>query len=208
MPVDIPDLYAAHADLLTTCGTIATKSKKLHKWASDHDQEYYYYHHGTANGDLAVRVSLDSNKNKGTIHFHIDIYGKSCFPAGQLPEPSQNAPTFEDLLAPFLGHTVDVTVFIDFFLALSRAPSFISVIAKQAVSKDNVSIRMTGGVLSLEGAPVETIRWSVDRKDEKRVLISLIGHTLLKYSDAYFKECFQLIMSFARTLLELEDTNA
>jgi hypothetical protein len=207
MPVDIPDLYSANVEAFTTCGEIATKRKKLHEWASEYGSEYYYYHHHVASGVLAVRVSLDSRMGEGKIHFHIDICGKNWFANGQLPQASENVPPLDDLLAPFDGRVVDVDLYLEFPIALSRAPSFIVVMANQAISKENVLIRMTGGVLSLDGTPIEKIRWNVDPNDENRVLVSLRSRAKLKYSNTYFRKCFDSIMAHASTLFRLDDTH-
>jgi hypothetical protein len=68
------------------------------------------------------------------------------------------------------------------------------------VTKDGVSMKMTGGTLSVEGAPVSLITWSFSEK-LKRTLISMKGSTTIAFTDSYFEECFNLMMSNVRTFL-------
>jgi hypothetical protein len=209
MPVEIPDLYSVDVAALTTCGEITTKNKRLHKWASDHDAHYYYYRHPTAGGDLAVRVSLDSSKDKEQIHFHVDILSKDWFVNDQLPPASEDVPPLEDLLAPFRGQTIEIDVSMDLPVALSQVPSAIAVVANQAAREDKITLRMTGGVVSVDGAPsVDTIRWTVDPNDDKRVFISLSGKATAKFSDTYFRECFILMLTYVNTFFRLGGTHA
>jgi hypothetical protein len=208
MSIIIPELYAAEIEGLLTCGEIKTKNKALLKWAKEHDKQWYVYHQKTTSGLIVTRVSLDVHhtKNSDRIHFHIDIVTKEWFISG-VPSPSKHVPDIDDLLAPFVDQDVVVDVMINFPIDLANAPPIVTITQEFYVKDGDVSMKMTGGTLTVEGSPVSKVQWQ-SSKDNKRVFVSISGSTTLKFSTSYFDECLQLVSSYASTFLQKAEIRA
>jgi hypothetical protein len=199
MSLTIPNLYEAGVHALTICGDIETDDKNLHQWAVSHEANYYDYLFRLNDNELFCRVSIDDHED--SIHFHTEWFTDEWSPKG-FPKPSENAPSLDDLVQPARGLTWDVDVFI-YFPALSETwPSIMAATTRLAIKRDNLVVTMTGGTLSVDGAPLTKINWQIDPDDGDRALVSMKGVAAIKLADSYFQECLEFITSYAHTFFE------
>jgi hypothetical protein len=187
--------------VLTACGMLHTKQKSLHKWAEQHSKQWYRYSLRTKGSPLYYRVSLDPSKDR--IHVHIEVVTKEVFKKASLPKASSDVIDSDALMNPFAGQEIEVNIGADMLVDPQRLPPIILMTNRMSATKDGVSMKMTGGHLSIEGAPISSIAWSI-RKDERRSLIRMEGETKLTISENYLENCRQFVTTFANTFLEKE----
>jgi hypothetical protein len=107
-------------------------------------------------------------------HLHIDVAKAGIF-RGKEPKVTNRRSDLDKLLSKVIGNTIDVGVEGEFLMPLGVLPVE-GVIRSLSVEKKSGSVvlRMTAGTLSVEGAPVESIKWAI-RDGGKNVQISLLA---------------------------------
>jgi len=207
MAIEIPDVFGAGLINLTACGEIRPKGdEQLQKWVKDHSDKFFIYRVVPPNGEeLVYRVSLDDFKD--FLHVHVDFATKEFFEGRKFPEASKNVPTFDDLLHPFVGRELQVDISADFIRKLDDLPSTITFISKASVKTKELTIRITGATLSIDGSPIEKVSWMMDA-DQSRATINMHGKTALQFAATYFVDCLRFVSQYSRPFLEKEETNA
>jgi len=206
MTISVPDLCDGDVRLLSTCGVIRTKDKALHKVAADHSETWHTYHVSKPSGTILVRVSLDSEKDY--IHFHIEIATKDWFPKGKVPKPSKEAKPLNELLAPFQGQSVEVEFAAEFQVSVDRLPAFVHAVQGFSITQDGVSVKMTGGLLSVEGAPISRIQWFTKEESKQHLAVVMMGSAVLLFANTYFIDCLRRVTSYSDTFIKKEPTDA
>jgi hypothetical protein len=206
MAIALPDLHADKVDGLMICGSIKAKDKSLRKWAASHERDWYICYFGKKSNRLFCRVTFDKYKDR--IHFHTDLATKDWFSSGKVPEETEDGPEFEKLVAPTFNLEMTADVSLDFRAKRGAWPSIMALTQKLSVERDGLTIKMTGGTLSVEGAPVNAIFWAIDPKDDTQARVSMRGAITLTMSENYIQDFYQSMKAYSDTFFEKEKTNA
>lgn len=204
MAVEIPTLVSYGLISLSACGDFRTRSKLLRNWAKENEKEYLFGVLKDSSGsNVFARVSIDNLKDH--IHVHVDLATDSYFGDGDKPKATPSF-KFEDFFTPLMGQKLEVDVWGDFVVSQKDLPESILIMQKVSETKDSIRVRMVGGTLAVEGAPINTISWRF--KDETGdAIVRMKGSGLFEFSTSYFKDCRTFLTSFAESFLERSGSN-
>ncbi len=119
-------------------------------------------------GSCTVYLRISSGGKSGK-HLHIDFALDSFFPKGEKPKATHKKAEITALLNEAIGATVDVGVIGYFKLPIEELPERGLVRSLYTEQKTGgIAIKLVGGQLTITGAPVRYISWSVI-KDGKKI---------------------------------------
>jgi hypothetical protein len=186
MGIELPRLEKTACKLLTACGRIQNPAGQLLKVMKRHHKLVARYRAGGVGA--YVRVMLCG---KSGDHLHIDCALEEFFRQGEsMKPPKATHPKSKvlRLLQEAVGSRIDVLVSGVFLLDLENLPQrgFIrSLMATQGST--GLTMKLTGGNLSITGAPITNIRWSL-KQDQSHVLVDLKGRRSVQVEGCYLQE--------------------
>jgi hypothetical protein len=174
------------------CGRMYSKSKELKALCEKYPNWLTYVRKHTE--ALHLRFGIDELKEY--IHFHIDFATKEFFGTAGIPKPTKDAPNLDDVIGPFMKKKISLIINTDFSpISAEKIPAIIQVTREISSSKDSVKIQMSGGVLTVEGSKLVTIRWAFNMKGDK-ARISMAAIEDSKVSDTMLKDCIVFMKSY------------
>jgi hypothetical protein len=184
MRLTVPSLSGTQCVLLTVCGEIQKDDKSLPKILRGKRRSLSYKI--GAKGDLRfVRLILGGGE-----HFHVDIATVDYF--DEVPKIKGTEKKLRETLAPLFGFRIELEVTGVFRVPIDELPAVIAATKNFTVDRDGVNIRMTGGVLSIVGAEVNEIRWSINEIDKRAsVRMEAIRESFI--TETYLKDSFEIV---------------
>ncbi|GAH18414.1 unnamed protein product, partial [marine sediment metagenome] len=153
-----------YCENLTACGEIQSGSKVLLDLLS----KMKMITARSRVGSHTVYLRILSGGKSGK-HLHINFALDSFFPKGEKPKVTHKKAEIMALLNEAIGAKVDVDVIGYFELPIEELPERGLVRSLYTEQKtDGIAIKLVGGKLTITGAPVRYISWSVT-KDGKKI---------------------------------------
>jgi hypothetical protein len=131
---------------------------------------------------------LDEDKD---VHIHIELD-----PASGKSQPRVNC-SIDDILNrldTFVGQKINIRVAGTFRTNLAELPSFIRPLLMEYGDPGKVQVRMTGGTLAVQGAPIQRISWQLLDK-EGGARITLEARTEVNLSESYLVDQLDMLES-------------
>jgi hypothetical protein len=197
MSISVPNLGNSKCVIFTVCGSLETKDMKVLKWLKAGQRLAARVRSGGRTYLLSA-IAGQAFEN----HFHIDLASVDFFNKKDLPSPTHSLKELLEQIEITVGSTCTVRVEGTFDVSISDLPpllqNFIK-IATTSTSVGGVKIQTTGGSLSVEGTPVQNIRWQVFGTDD--VMIELNSNQTVTVTESYLEESWQSInQTFTRLI--------
>jgi hypothetical protein len=126
-------------------------------------------------------------------HVHLALRTGDVFPKGEVPEPNADVSKILDLVQPFVGTKMNMQIEATFHVPQSNLiPVIRSAVATEA-SSGNIRVKMTGGTYSIQGAPVQTLGWQLQRSGQ--VEVTLRARKTGTLDDSYLNSALDLVES-------------
>jgi hypothetical protein len=189
MELRLPNLKGTSCRLLVMCGRIETKEKRIIAWLKAHKKMIAK----TKIDGEPVSIRLLCSDAQPENHFHLDIATAEVFEGKKLPKPTHKMAEIRKELDEVEELEVRTDVEGVFGVPVGDLPSIIQATLFET-KVGEVTIKMTGGRLSVEGAPIQTINWSVP-KGKKDATVILEGKMACKITASYLEDSWSLIRS-------------
>ena len=180
MPIKLPPFTDTQCVSLTVCGEVRSEDPRI--LVSLKEQRTLIASYDAAGKKAHVRVHTGGVKGR---HLHIDCVLSSYFAQSKQPAESNTLEDVLKFLSQFEGSEIDVGIAGSFELDLEALPErgIIRSLSREERTGD-IAIRLTGGRLSVTGAPIDTLRWTLT-DDERRILVCVHGNHSEHLDDGY-----------------------
>jgi hypothetical protein len=138
-------------------------------------------------------------------HLHLDVATPAYFAGGQLPKPTHSWAQIQGRLSPFQEERIRVRTVGLFSVPLDRLPEsgLIKLLSLESKTPA-VSIKLTGGTLSVTGAPIQRISWTVG-KNAKQIEVRLQTTQNGTVSEMFLTDLFKLLNDSLHALVLGDD---
>jgi len=176
------------------CGRVATDDDAILEWLSLQETLEARYQRSGCTGYVHVMFRGE----KGA-HLHIDVASQDFFlkhrpGRARRPRPTHKIAEVREAFDRLAGHDITVGTMGVYFISQNKLPPFVqSTIGKTTTVRD-VSIKTTGGTLSVAGAPIDTIRWWLG-EGEDGVRVQLEAERTATLDDGYLEKCLDILDS-------------
>jgi len=133
---------------------------------------------------------LLASGGKGGKHLHVEVATKRHF-AGTPPKPTHKVADIRSAIEEVKGKSVDVRIRGYYLIREVDLPTLIRSAIVETTEGD-VSIKATSGTLSIEGAPIDELRWFISQKGDE-ASVRLDAHATLQIDDSYLNQCLNII---------------
>jgi hypothetical protein len=118
----------------------------------------------------------------GDIHIHLDFYAQT---QKRLLAPNSDVKSILDRLDHFIGKKILLNLEGTFRTSIAALPHFVRPLLHE-YSAGDIHVRLTGGTLTVRGAPIQTISWRLtDASATDRVSLTLGSRTEAVLSESY-----------------------
>jgi hypothetical protein len=164
--MQLPRFEDPYCKAITACGQIRAGDKSLLELLGKKTPMIASY---TVPSGTAYLQVLRGEKHKQRLH--IDCALAREFAKGPIPKVTHEMANLQHLLNRAVGSEIDVRIIGTFVLPLSKLPEPGMIRSLLGGMKTgNVEMRLTAGTLSISGAPISEIRWSImDRGTSVRI---------------------------------------
>lgn len=188
MKFHFPSFADTECVLLCVCGQLATDEREIIEWLrSQKSLEARYQRLGRTGYVLVMCGGKHGN------HLHIDVASRDYF-VGRLPSAIDKIGQVREALDRVAGYDINLRARGTYFISPDKLPPFIQTAISEATSVQDVSIRTTGGILSVTGAPINTIRWWL-QKDGANVRVDLEARMKATLDREYLENCLGVLDS-------------
>lgn len=204
MTVRLPDFADTNCVLFTVCGAVDTAEPKAVKWLSETRELVAK----TKIGGKPFVLRVITGKAPYENHLHIDLAAVDFWGKKGAPTATSKLKQIQELLEIVRDAVCNAVVEGTFVLPISELPLIVQNYIQVATTPTvvgGVRIRTTGGGLSVEGAPVNSIQWWALEK--KRVMIELTGRQSLPINGEYLQASWESIESTFNKLLKGDRPN-
>ncbi|MBI4659487.1 MAG: hypothetical protein HY735_11660 [Verrucomicrobia bacterium] len=201
MTFALPEIEKAGCQSFTACGRVVTRDKSLRKFFSQKQPLIAAVKHGRFR--RFVRLCF----NEGG-HLHFDIATPAFFRGPWKPKLTRTWTQIQVSLSPFVGQKIDLRGVGVFLLPLDRLPESSLLRTLSVESKTpRASMKLTGGTLSVTGAPIQRITWSLE-SEGKRVEVRLRSTVEVTVSGTYLVELFELLKESLQIFVLSDEKNS
>lgn len=187
MGLAVPSLTGAGCVFLTACSEVETDDPTVLDVLRGGD--WFASRIGPETDIRYVRVGFGQATGK---HLHIDVVSQAYFESRGY-ETDKTQDDLDRALAPLLGSGVDLTVEGEFDVPLNNdLPAVIEMTRQITVDHAGVRIKMTGGRLSVTGAPVKVISWRVSEA-RRQVRITLEANKKTIINESYLVDALAVV---------------
>ena len=157
MALRIPRFEDTSCLILTVCGLVEDEKSPLPKLMKDRDECVAAIR--IAKKPAFLRLAAGGKKGR---HLHVDCALQDFFPKSKVPKASCKKQDIVDILAAMEGTGIDAGISAGFEIKASDLPEkgLINSFATEQRSAD-MSMKLTGGTLDIEGAPVTRLVWTL-----------------------------------------------
>jgi hypothetical protein len=191
MELQIPDLAEKSLIYLSTCGRIESASKEIQEWVTSHEDRFLFYRIPKS-AKSVCRVDMDHFRNHE--HLHLDVATEEFFEGEKLPPPSKDAPDLGDVLAPFVGVQIKVTISGEFSFHSDEPIRFGKKFGELEFRSADIEMKATSITFNIKGLPIKQASWEIDEKGNKNK-ITTKGVTQITFSEKYLVDCCEFISS-------------
>jgi hypothetical protein len=184
MALKIPRFKETACQIITVCGMIEKNQKHpLADLMKDRDELVASIRIAQKPGFL--RLMAGSKKG---LHLHVDCVLQEFFSRRHVPKVTCKKKDITDILAKMEGIAIDAGLAAGFKIITGQLPEkgLINSFATEQKTAD-MSMKLTGGTLKIEGAPVKRLVWTLG-KDSVRVRLE--AERKERVDDAYVSRCF------------------
>jgi hypothetical protein len=195
MTLRLPPFKETACRFLMTCGELLTEDRTLLEWLEDKEGVVRYRTH---QGPGYLRVFFGGKSKR---HCHIDIATREFFGDGKVPKITARMSDVQGILQRLIGQEIEADFDGLFWIPTANLPPIISSTLAES-TQNNVVIKMVGGRLSVRGAPIHTIDWSIrERTEEARIGLEARKRTTI--TESYLEDAFSLLeLAFRVFVLE------
>lgn len=190
MSIELPCFDKGYCIALTVCGQLKLSNhpqKKKHKNEVERIARYR-----TKKGMAFFRACHTGKKGE---HLHVDCVLSSFFRGDFKPKPTHKKTEVLEVINNLLTTEIESNIEACFDVPFLKIPgnSMIRLLSGDQKSVD-MSLRLTTAELTLTGAPLDKIQWSILKtKTKDLVHIMMQGNTTLTLSETYLSECYDWI---------------
>ena len=188
MKFNFPSFGDTECVCLSVCGRLVTDEREIIDWLRTQETLEARYQRSGRTG--YVRVVCGGKHGN---HLHVDIAPLDYF-AGHPPSATNKIGQVRETLDRLAGYDISLWAKGTYFIIPNKLPPFIQTAIKEATRVKDVSIRTTGGVLSVTGAPIDTIRWWL-QEDEGNVRVGLEARMKTTLDGEYLETCLGVLDS-------------
>lgn len=195
MRLQLPDFTGKKCLSLTACGNFLPEDDPLE--GRDSVDEWKTAQYTRSGTKVFVRWGL--RRTKGKTHVHVDLASRELFVKGPLPQSKHKAEEIQETFAPFIGRKIEVEVEGFFRVSTEELPALIrSTLVETRV--DKVLIQMTGGTLSVQGAPIHRITWRLS-PNTSEARIELAARQTTNIDESYLDSSLTVLESAFRVFI-------
>lgn len=201
MALVIPPFRIGACVQLNVCAELvkADASKEVLEWLEA--QPFMLAHHRI--GDKAGFVVLILGGSDAN-HVHVDLVTEDACKDREIPDATCKLSVIKKAWEHLSGKSVKARIVGRYLIDVTESPFFIRAVTFQ-VTKGNVKLKVTGGKVSVEGAPISKIEWSKDEEDNL-VTVGLSAHKTLIVGDSYLQDSIGIVDSAFESLIQKGDT--
>ena len=188
MKFHFPSFVDTECVFLSVCGQLATDEREIIDWLRTQENLEARYQRSGRTGYVRVMCG-----GKHGNHLHIDGARRDYF-AGRPPSTTHKIGQVREALDRVAGYDISPRAKGTYFIGRDKLPPFIQTTISEVTSVQDVSIRTTGGILSVTGAPIDTIRWWL-QKDEANVRVGLEARMKATLDGEYLETCLGVLDS-------------
>lgn len=189
MSTMLPRLSEVSCKCLTVCGLVEAGARDSVAGLAK-DMELSARFRATA-GTVFMRLILGGRAGR---HLHIDCALKEYFRKGRAPKVTHRGRELLGVLEKVSGWKIDVGIRGLFTIKLAQLPEngMIRRLHAAEARSGGMSMKLTAGRFSITGAPVTSIRWSVDRAGSD-VEIDIVADRPMTVQEDYLQDCLDWI---------------
>jgi len=188
MSFRLPSFADTECRFLTVCGRVTTDESAILRWLSKQKTLEARYRRSGSTGYVYVFFG-----GKRGNHLHIDVAASDFF-LKRRPSPTHKIAEVRKALGRFAGYDINLGTRGVYFISQNKLPPFVQSTIAETTTVRDVSIKTTGGTLSVTGAPIETIRWRL-REGEGDVRVELEAERTVTLDDGYLEGCLDVLDS-------------
>ena len=191
MIIRLPSFSATECRFLSACGQVATDQSKVLKWLRGQKTlEAKYRRSGCTS---YVRVMFGGETGG---HLHVDAAARGYFLKNRrsCPRPTHKVAEVREALGRVAGYDISSRIVGAYFVDQKKLPPFVQSTIAETTSVRDVSIKTTGGTLSVTGAPINSIRWWL-REDQDDAFVQLEAEKTFALDEGYLEECLDVLDS-------------
>lgn len=196
----LPEIEKVGCQSFTACGRVVTRDKSLSK-------------------SLSRKLPLTASVKQGRLqrfirlcfdeggHLHLDVATPAYFGRERTPKPTHTWLQLQGSLSRFIGQKIQVRAVGVFLLPFERLPqsSLLRAMSFVESKTTTVSMKLTSGGLSVTGAPIQKISWSLEN-DRKDIEIRLRSTQAVSVNQMYLADLFGVLQEFFQVFV-LGDEN-
>ena len=190
MPIAFPDLRASRCVNFASCGWIETKDSAILRVLKRQPKPWMVARYRSPSGIVYVRAGFGGED--GT-HCHLDFASPDFFPDKKGPKQTHKVADIQAVLERLVGQQIKCGLEGDFLITREELPPLIQASASET-HEDSVSIRMTAGRFSIQGAPIRSITWAIRREGDSAILTFEATKPGV-VNESYLVDAFQVITS-------------
>lgn len=199
MTIKLPDLSQASCRHLIFCGVLDDEEKTPIQWVKKNAKVEIARtkSHGY---NVYTRAILGKTPVDG--HCHLDIAMKDYFGNGEPPKASTTWAEMQRLFDPLIGTKLVVEYEGVFAIPCEKLPTVVKLAGLFDVTQGGVGIKLTGGRLSVTGAPIYAITWCADDDDETNALVRLEARLEVRLDENCMLAAFDLLRNGFQSFIE------
>ena len=189
MPIQIPRFEKKNCLAVTACGRL--KGEGLPGRGKIREEKPRVARYQTKSGTAFVRAWLGGRAKR---HLHVDCALQTFFGTRQRPKATHKKAEVLKVVEGAIGAQIDVSLRGCFEVPLAELPErgIIRSLAREQKTLD-MSIRLTGGSLSLTGAPIKKVHWTELKDNNALVSVTIEGERTATVSERYMCEMWEWI---------------
>ncbi len=188
MKFHFPSFADTKCVLLTVCGQLATDESEVIEWLRTQETMEARYQRSRRTGYVYVVFG-----GKHGRHLHVDAASSDYF-TKRRPSPTHKIAQVRAALDRVAGCEINLSARAVYYVSAGDLPPFIQTAMQEATKVQDVSIRTTGGILSVTGAPIDTIRWWL-REGDANARVDLETEMKTTLDGEYLETCLHLLDS-------------
>ncbi len=191
MIIRLPSFADTKCRYLTACGRVATDRSDVLKWLRRQKTMEARYRRSGCTGYVHVMFwGEDGN------HLHVDVAAREYFLKRRrsCPRPTRKIAEVRRAFDRVAGYDISSRITGTYFVAQEKLPPFVQSTIAETTSVRDVSIKTTGGTLSVAGAPISTIRWWLPEGLDD-AFVQLQAERTATLDDGYLEGCLEVLDS-------------
>lgn len=182
----LPEIEKVNCQSFTACGRVGTTDKTLSKLFPGKQPLVALTKQGRS--QRFVRLCFEEGG-----YLHLDVATRAFFPVRWKPKPTRTWPQIQVPLGRFIGQKVQVRAEAVFGLPFDRLPESSLIRAMSVESKTpKVSMKLTSGTLSVGGAAIQRITWSLENEGNE-IEVRLRSTLKVKVNAMYLVDLFKVL---------------